>query len=297
MFIRRFTGILFLAALLAISGSAMAQLQTGNLYGSVIDNQGERLPGVTITLTGPGPTEIQVTNAEGQFRFLALTPGNYQVTAELEGFSTVTYPNVNIRVGRNTTLELTMTPSVEEIIPVTTESPLLDERERKAGTAPAQSAFVATQSPEARLASAGFELPEPTRPVATYVTWRKAGNLLFLSGHGECGDDYTTGKVGRDLTLEQGRRSAELTGLCMLATIRDAVGELSRVKQVVRILGMVNATEDFTDHPKVINGFSDLLVVAFGDAGKGARAAVGMASLPSNIAVEIEAIVELYPDD
>jgi len=156
--------------------------------------------------------------------------------------------------------------------------------------------IAAAETPEERLAAAGFTLPPPTSPVATYVTWRRAGNLLFLSGHGECGDDFTTGKVGRDLTLEQGRRSAELTGLCMLATIKSAVGELSRVKQVVRILGMVNAAEDFTDHPAVINGFSDLFVTAFGDAGKGARAAVGMASLPSGIAVEIEAIVELHPD-
>ena len=153
------------------------------------------------------------------------------------------------------------------------------------------------ETPEERLAAAGHALPEATSPVATYVTWRQAGNVLYLSGHGECGDEFTTGKVGRDLTLEQGRRSAELTGLCMLATIKSAVGELSRVKQVLRITGMVNATEDFTDHPRVINGFSDLFVTAFGDAGKGARAAVGMASLPSNIAVEIQAIVELHPGD
>ncbi|MDT8450980.1 MAG: RidA family protein [Wenzhouxiangellaceae bacterium] len=157
--------------------------------------------------------------------------------------------------------------------------------------------MAAAETPEERLAAAGFTLPPPTSPVATYVTWRQAGNLLFLSGHGECGDEFTTGKVGGDLTLEQGRRSAELTGLCMLSTIKSAVGELSQVKQVVRILGMVNATEDFTDHPAVINGFSDLFVVAFGKAGKGARAAVGMASLPANIAVEIEAIVELHPQD
>ena len=152
---------------------------------------------------------------------------------------------------------------------------------------------VIAETPEARLAAAGHTLPEATSPVATYVTWRQAGNLLYLSGHGECGDEFTTGKVGRDLTLEQGRRSAELTGLCMLATIKLAVGELSRVAQVLQITGMVNATEDFTDHPKVINGFSDLFVTAFGEAGKGARAAVGMASLPSNIAVEIQAVIEL----
>ena len=154
----------------------------------------------------------------------------------------------------------------------------------------------AAETPEARLAAAGYTLPAPTKPVATYVTSVRTGNLLFLSGHGECGAEFTTGKVGGDLTLEQGRRSAEKVGLCMLATIKAAVGELSKVKRFVRILGMVQSTEDFRDHPKVVNGFSDLMVVAFGEAGKGARSAVGMQSLPSNIAVEIEATVELHDD-
>ena len=149
-------------------------------------------------------------------------------------------------------------------------------------------------TPEARLAAAGHTLPAPPRPVATYVTSVRTGNLLFLSGHGECGEKYTRGKVGRDLTVEQGRQSAEKVGLCMLATIKATVGELSRVKRFVRVLGMVNATEDFTEHPKVVNGFSDLMVVAFGDGGRAARSAVGMQSLPSDIAVEIEATVELY---
>lgn len=160
----------------------------------------------------------------------------------------------------------------------------------------AASAFAET--PEERLEAAGYTLPEPTKPVAVYVTRVQTGNLLFLSGHGECGplEDITKGKVGRDLTVEEGKRSAELVGLCMLATIKDEVGELSRVKRFVRILGMVNATEEFTQQPQVINGFSELMVVAFGEEGKAARAAVGMASLPSNIAVEIEAIVELHED-
>jgi len=151
-------------------------------------------------------------------------------------------------------------------------------------------------TPEARLAAAGYTLPPPTSPVATYVTSVRTGTLLFLSGHGECGEKFTRGKVGRDLTVEQGRQSAEKVGLCMLATIKAAVGELSRVKRFVRILGMVNATEDFKDHPKVVNGFSDLMVVAFGDGGRAARSAVGMQSLPSDIAVEIEATVELHDD-
>lgn len=152
----------------------------------------------------------------------------------------------------------------------------------------------AVETPEERLAAAGYALPAPPKPVATYVTWVRSGNLLFLSGHGECGQPFTTGKVGADLTVEQGVRSAEKVGLCMLATIKSAVGELSKVKRFVRILGMVQASEDFVDHPKVMNGFSDLMVVAFGESGKGARAAVGMQSLPSNIAVEIEAVVELH---
>jgi len=152
------------------------------------------------------------------------------------------------------------------------------------------------QTPEERLAAAGYTLPAPPSPVATYVTSVRSGNLLFLSGHGECGRPFTTGKVGGELTVGQGAKSAEKVGLCMLATIKSAVGELSKVKRFVRILGMVQSTEDFTDHPQVMNGFSDLMVVAFGEAGKAARAAVGMQSLPSNIAVEIEAVVELHDD-
>jgi enamine deaminase RidA (YjgF/YER057c/UK114 family) len=152
----------------------------------------------------------------------------------------------------------------------------------------------AAETPETRLAAAGYTLPAPPQPVATYVTSVRTGNLLFLSGHGECGETLKTGKVGAELTVEEGVRSAERVGLCMLATIKAAVGELSKVKRFVRILGMVQATEDFHDHPKVVNGFSDLMVVAFGDAGRAARSAVGMQSLPSNIPVEIEATVELH---
>ena len=105
-------------------------------------------------------------------------------------------------------------------------------------------------TPEARLAAAGFTLPPPPQPVATYVTSVQTGNLLFLSGHGECGEPATYGKLGADVSLEQGVRSAQKVGLCMLATIKAAVGELSRVKRFVRILGMVQATPDFKDHPE-----------------------------------------------
>ncbi len=150
--------------------------------------------------------------------------------------------------------------------------------------------------PEERLAAAGYSLPPPATPVAAYVTWRRSGNTLYLSGHGECRRDFTRGKVGKDLTLEEGYAAAQRVGLCMLATIKSAVGELSKVKQVLRIDGMVNAVDGFGDQPEVINGFSELFVVAFGDSGLGARAAVGMSSLPRNIPVEISAIVELHGD-
>lgn len=154
----------------------------------------------------------------------------------------------------------------------------------------------AGMTPEERLAAAGHVLPEPVRPVAVYVTRVGAGDLLFLSGHGECDPKrQARGKLGRDLTVEQGRASAERVALCMLATIRDAVGSLDRVERVVRILGFVNAAEDFTQHPQVMNGFSELFVTAFGEAGKGARSAVGAPSLPGNIAVEVEAVVQLKP--
>lgn len=151
----------------------------------------------------------------------------------------------------------------------------------------------AESTPEARLAAAGYTLPPPATPVAAYVTWRRSGNTLYLSGHGECRKDFTRGKVGKELSLEEGYASAQRVGLCMLSTIKSAVGELSAVKQVLRIDGMVNAVDGFGDQPEVINGFSELFVVAFGDAGLGARAAVGMGSLPRNIPVEISAIIEL----
>ncbi|MCP3964331.1 MAG: hypothetical protein GY719_41415 [bacterium] len=120
--------------LMLTAGAALGQLQTGNLYGKVTDTQGEALPGVTVTLTGPQATQVQVTNAEGQFRFLSLGPGKYQMTAELEGFSTVEYPNVTIAVGRNTTIEVQLSAAVEETITVTSEAPLLDERNFTRGT-------------------------------------------------------------------------------------------------------------------------------------------------------------------
>lgn len=155
-----------------------------------------------------------------------------------------------------------------------------------------------TYDPEARLAEAGIVLPEAPNPVANYVEAVRAGDLLFLAGHGECGgpDSWTRGKVGRDLTIEEGYASARETGLCILATLKSELGDLSRVRRVVKVVGMVNATDDFQQHPSVVNGFSDLMVEVFGERGKHARAAVGMGSLPFDIAIEIDVVVEIEPE-
>jgi carboxypeptidase family protein len=126
--------VLLVAGAALLAGAAQAQLQTGNLYGAVKDNQGAALPGVTVTLSGGGAPQLQVTNAQGQFRFLSLAPGSYSLKAELEGFSPLDYPNISINVGRNTTIEMTMNAAVEDVITVTAESPLLDERRISTGT-------------------------------------------------------------------------------------------------------------------------------------------------------------------
>jgi enamine deaminase RidA (YjgF/YER057c/UK114 family) len=149
---------------------------------------------------------------------------------------------------------------------------------------------------DARLRALGIELPTPPRPMGSYVTAARSGTLLFLSGHGPVRDGRVLyqGRVGRDLTIEQGQEAARLTGLNLLASVRDAVGSLDRVRRVVKALGMVQCADDFTDHPKVINGFSDLMVEVFGEAvGKHARSAVGMAGLPLGIPVEIEMVLEV----
>jgi enamine deaminase RidA (YjgF/YER057c/UK114 family) len=149
--------------------------------------------------------------------------------------------------------------------------------------------------PEARLQELGISLPEASAPVANYVNAVRTGNLIFLAGKGpknEAGEDIT-GKLGQDLTVEEGYEAARSTAITQLGVLKEELGNLNRVKRIVKVLGMVNATPEFTQHPQVINGFSDLMVEVFGPAGKHARAAVGMGSLPSNIAVEIEMIVEV----
>lgn len=145
------------------------------------------------------------------------------------------------------------------------------------------------QTPEEQLEKLGIELPPFSEPSANYVKWRQVGNLLYLAGDGS----DMKGTLGKDLTVEQGYQAARMTGVDILSTLKAACGDLSKIKQFVKVKGMVNSTPDFYDQPKVINGFSDLMVEVFGEKGKHARAAVGMVSLPSNIAVEIEVIVEL----
>jgi enamine deaminase RidA (YjgF/YER057c/UK114 family) len=150
---------------------------------------------------------------------------------------------------------------------------------------------------ENRLKELGFELPSTRTPVANYVPAVRCGNLVFLSGQGPFRSDGTliTGKVGADLTLEEGYRAARQVALGLLSALKAEIGSLDKVQRVVKLLGMVNCTPDFPDQPKVINGASDLLVEVFGDKGRHARSAVGMNALPMNIAVEIEMIVEVQP--
>jgi enamine deaminase RidA (YjgF/YER057c/UK114 family) len=150
---------------------------------------------------------------------------------------------------------------------------------------------------EARLKALNLTLPPVPKPVAKYKTAVQVGNVLYVSGHGPFrgdGSSLVIGRVGDDLSLEQGKEAARLVGLAILSTVRNTLGTLDRVKRLVKTLGMVNATADFKDHPQVINGFSELMAEVFGDdAGVGARSAVGMGSLPGNIAVEIECIFEV----
>jgi len=146
-----------------------------------------------------------------------------------------------------------------------------------------------------KLKELGLELTTPSKPIANYVKAVRVGNLLYLSGHGPSKADgtYYTGKVGRDLTIEQGYEAAKLTGVAILSTLKAELGDLNKVKRIVKVMGMVNCTDTFGDQPKVINGFSDLMVAVFGEKGKHARSAVGMNALPMNMAVEVEIVAEI----
>ncbi len=148
---------------------------------------------------------------------------------------------------------------------------------------------------EAKIQELNLELPEAPKPGGIYTPVVQIDNLLYVSGHGPIKLDGSMhlGRVGDDLTEEQGFEAAKAVGLTMLSTLKAYLGELDRIERFVKVLGMVNAAPDFKRHPQVINGFSDLLVQIFGENGRAARSAVGMGSLPGNIAVEVEAIVQI----
>jgi len=151
-------------------------------------------------------------------------------------------------------------------------------------------------SAEARIKDLGLALPQPPKPLGNYVPGVRVGNLLFLSGHGPArreGAPAWRGKVGRDLSVEDGYKAAREVGIGLLGSARALLGSLDKVKRVVKVLGMVNSAEGFGEQPKVINGFSDLMVEVFGENGRHARSAVGMAELPMGIPVEIEMILEV----
>ena len=152
-------------------------------------------------------------------------------------------------------------------------------------------------SAEARLQELALELPPAPKPVATYVTALRQGDLLYVSGHGPYQSDGSLiiGRLGDDMEITAGAAAARQTGLAILATLRGHLGSLDKVVRLVKVLGMVNCTPDFEDQPLVINGFSDLMVEVFGEAGRGARSAVGTSALPGGIAVEIEAIFQVRP--
>ncbi len=151
------------------------------------------------------------------------------------------------------------------------------------------------QTPEDKLKAQGIVLPEVMAPVANYVNVVRTGNLLYLAGKGPVQPDgkYITGKLGKDMTIEQGYQAARLTAIMQIAVLKKELGDLSKVKRIIKVLGMVNCTEDFADQPKVINGYSDLMVAIFGEKGKHARSAVGMYALPFHMPVEVEMIVEV----
>ncbi len=145
---------------------------------------------------------------------------------------------------------------------------------------------------EQKLKELGIDLPAAATPAANYVTAVRTGNLVFLAGHVS---RQVKGKLGKDLTVEQGYQASREAAVSLLATLKATLGDLDKVRRVVKVLGLVNATAEFTEHPAVVNGCSDLLVAVFGDAGRHARSAVGAGSLPLGCAVEIEMVVEVTP--
>ena len=155
--------------------------------------------------------------------------------------------------------------------------------------------IVFAQTPEENLAKLNITLPKPSAPVANYVNAVRTGKLIYLAGKGPIRENgqYITGKLGDSLTVEQGYEAARITGIIQIGVLKDLLGDLSKVKRIVKVNGYVNSTNNFVDQPKVMNGYSDLMVQVFGENGKHVRSAVGVGSLPNNIPVEIEMIVEL----
>ncbi|QLG45839.1 RidA family protein [Costertonia aggregata] len=153
-------------------------------------------------------------------------------------------------------------------------------------------------NPQAKLQELNISLKNPGTPVANYVHAVRTGNLIFLAGKGPKKDDgkNIVGKLGADLTIEEGYEAARWAGINQLAVLQAELGNLNKVKQIVKVKGVVNAIPEFSDQSKVINGYSDLMVKVFGERGKHARAAVGMGSLPGNMAVEVEMVVEVFED-
>lgn len=150
----------------------------------------------------------------------------------------------------------------------------------------------AQDDPEAKLKAMGLTLPAGSAPIANYVKAVRTGNLVFLSGHIECATPLT-GKVGAGVSVDSGYAAARRVGLCLLTSLKNEIGDLRKVKRIVKVLGMVNSAPDFGEQPRVMNGFSDLMVAVFGEKGRHARSAVGMAALPNSVTVEIEMVVEV----
>lgn len=157
------------------------------------------------------------------------------------------------------------------------------------------STMLFAQDAEKKLKDLKIELLKPTPPIGTYVKAVRVGNLIFLSGHGPSKPDGSmmTGKIGKDATLEQGYMAARQTAISILSTLKAEIGDLNKVKRIVKVMGMVNCTEDFVDQPKVMNGFSDLIVSLYVDKGLHARTSIGVNALPGNMMVEVEMIVEV----
>lgn len=151
------------------------------------------------------------------------------------------------------------------------------------------------QDVEQKLKELKIELLKPAQPMGSYVKAVRSGNLVFLSGHGPAKTDGSlmVGKVGAAVTSEQAQQAARQAGINLISTLKAEIGDLNKVKRIVKVLGMVNCTDDFTDQPKVMNGFSDLMLSLFGDKGRHARSSVGVNALPSNMTVEIEMVVEI----